>query len=300
MSRRGWVLFGALSVIWGLPYLFIRVAVEHLSPAVLVCVRTALASLVLLPLAARRGTLRPVLARWPWVLAFAAVEIIVPFGLLSWAEVRLSSSLTGLLVAAVPLSGAVVGVALRLPDRIRTDVAADRQRLFGLVVGLAGVAALVGIDLRGGDLLAALAVLGAAFGYALGPVVANGYLADLPSLGVTVVSMGVTALVYLPWAMAQRPTAAVPARAWWSAAVLGIVCSALAFLLFFALVAEVGPGRTTVITYLNPVVAAALGASVLRERVTAGMLVGFPLVLLGSWLATRRAGRPAAGDPGDG
>jgi len=297
------VLFGALSVIWGMPYLFIRVAVEHLSPAVLVGLRTALAAGVLLPLAVRGRMLGVVLARWPWVLAFAAAEIVAPFWLLTWAELRLSSSLTGLLVAGVPLIGAVLGVALRLPDRISVGDAAGRRRLLGLVVGFAGVTALVGIDLRGGDVLAALAVLGAAFGYALGPVIADGRLADLPGLGLTVVSMGVAALVYLPWMVGRWPSGAdapVPWQAWGSVLVLGVLCSAVAFLLFFALIAEVGPSRTTVITYLNPVVAAALGASVLRERVTAGMLVGFPLVLLGSWLATRRAGRPAAGDPGDG
>jgi drug/metabolite transporter (DMT)-like permease len=228
------------------------------------------------------------------VLAFSLVEVIVPFGLLSWAELRLSSSLTGLLVAAVPLMAATLGVALRLPDRIRFGSATDRRRLLGLAAGLLGVAALVGIDLRGADVLAALAVLGAAFGYALGPVVADSRLAALPSLGVTTVAMGVTALVYLPATVVQWPRTAVPWTAWASTAVLGVLCSALAFLLFFALVAEVGPGRTTVITYLNPVVAVLLGVAVLAEPITVGMAVGFPVVLLGSWLATRRAAPPAA------
>ena len=226
MTRRGWALFGALSVIWGLPYLFIRVAVASMAPVVLVGVRTALASLVLLPLAMRAGALRPVLSRWPWVLTFAAVEVFVPFGLLSWAEVHLTSSLTGLLVAAVPLMAAVLGVALRLPDRIRPG-RADRGRLAGLVLGFAGVAALVGVDLRGGDLLAALAVLVAAAGYALGPVILDRRLAALPGVGLTVVAMGVTSLAYLPWVVARWPAAgSVPWQAWASAAVLGVVCSA--------------------------------------------------------------------------
>src|SRR4051794_21279561 len=164
-----------------MPYLLIRVAVEHVTPSVLVCARTAIAALVLLPLALRGRMLGPVLVRWRWVLAFAVIEIVVPFGLLSWAELRLSSSLTGLLVAAVPLMAAAVAVLLRQPDRIRLGSATDRRRLLGLVVGLVGVAALVGIDLRGGDVLAGLAVLGAAFGYALGPVIAASRLADLPS-----------------------------------------------------------------------------------------------------------------------
>jgi drug/metabolite transporter (DMT)-like permease len=283
------VLFIALSVIWGVPYLFIRVAVRSMSPATLVCLRTALACAVLLPVAVRGRMLAPVLRRWRWVLAFAAVEVAVPFGLLSTAEQRLSSSLTGLLIATVPLIGTVLGVLFRLPDRIRIGRAADRRRLVGLLIGLAGVAALVGIDLRGGDLLAAGAVLVSALGYAIGPIIADRRLADLPSLGVTVLAMGANAVGYLPWAILGRPRGPVPWQAWGSVVVLGVLCSALAFLVFFALVAEVGPARTTVITYLNPVVAIALGVAVLGEPITAGILVGFPLVLLGSWLATRRS-----------
>jgi drug/metabolite transporter (DMT)-like permease len=282
VSRRGWVLFIALSVIWGVPYLFIKVAVEYVSPAVLTSTRTGLAALVLLPLAVRGGHLRPLLARWRWVLAFALVEITVPFGLLGAAEQRLSSSLTGLLVAGVPLIGAVLGVALRLADRI------DRRRLIGLLVGFAGVAALVGIDLRGGDLLAAGAVLVAATGYALGPIIVDRRLSDLPSLGVTVAAMGLNGVGYLPWAVLTWPRHPVPIRVWGAVAVLGVLCSALAFLLFFALVAEVGPSRTTVITYLNPAVAVGLGVALLDEPFTIGIAVGFPLVLLGSFLATRR------------
>lgn len=283
MSRRGWTLFIALSVIWGVPYLFIKIAVEDVSPAVLVCLRTALACVVLLPMALRGNVLRSVLARPRWVLVFSVVEVGVPFGLLSVAEQRLSSSLTGLLVAAVPLMVAGLSLALGLADRL------DRRRFAGLVVGLLGVAGLVGIDVRGGDLLAALAVLGAAAGYAIGPIIADQKLVGLPSLGVTTVAMGLNALAYLPSAWLTRPTEPVPWRAWGSVAVLGVVCSALAFLVFFALVAEVGPARTSVITYLNPAVAVLLGVGLLDEPLTTGILVGFPLVLLGSWLATRRS-----------
>jgi drug/metabolite transporter (DMT)-like permease len=284
------LLFGSLSVIWGVPYLFIRVAVAAMSPATLVCIRTSLACVVLLPVAIRGRMLRPVLARWRWVLGFAAVEIAVPFGLLSAAEQRLSSSLTGLLIAGVPLMAAVLAVLLHSPDRIRFGQAGDQRRLLGLLVGLAGVAALVGIDLRGGDLLAAGAALVAALGYAFGPIVASRQLADLPSLGVTVVAMGANGIGYLPWAVSGWPRGPVPWQAWGSVLVLGVLCSALAFLVFFALVAEVGPSRTTVITYLNPVVAVLLGVAVLSEPITRGIMIGFPLVLLGSWLATRRSG----------
>jgi drug/metabolite transporter (DMT)-like permease len=281
------VLFIALSVIWGLPYLFIKVAVEHLSPAMLVCVRTALAAAVLAVPALRvPGGLGAVLVRWRWVAVFTVVEVIGPFGLLSVAEQRLSSSLTGLLVAGVPLMGAVLGLVLRLADRI------DARRLGGLLVGFAGVAGLVGLDVRGGDLLSVAAVLAATVGYALGPIVMAHRLADLPGLGVTFVTMALTTAVYLPWAVRTRPRAPVPWTAWGSVAVLGLVCSAVAFVLMFALVAEVGPSRSTVITYLNPAVAVALGVALLGEPLTAGIVVGFPLVLLGSAVATGAGRRP--------
>jgi drug/metabolite transporter (DMT)-like permease len=285
MSRRGWVLFIALSVIWGVPYLFIKVAVQDLSPAAVVFARTALAAVLLLPLAAARGQLRPLLAAWPWVLLFAAFEVSAPFGLLTVAEQRITSSLTGLLVAAVPLLQALFSRVLGLADRL------DRGRLAGLLVGLAGVAALVGIDVRGSSVLAALAVVLAAACYAAGPLVASLRLARLPSLAVSAAAMGLTALAYVPFTWAGGPVRLgdVGLPAWAAVAVLGVVCSALGFLVFFALLAEVGPARTTVITYVNPAVAVLLGVLTLGEPVTPGLVVGFPLVLIGSYVATRRS-----------
>lgn len=288
MTRRGWLLFSTLSVVWGTPYLFIKIAVEHVEPAFLVCVRSVLAAACLLPFAALAGELRPLLARWRGVLAFAAVEIGLPWGLLGYAETRISSSLTGLLVAAVPLMGALLAWVLRRDDRL------DGRRFAGLLVGLVGVAALVGIDVRGGDWLAVAAVLVVAFCYAAGPLIAVVHLDGLSSRAITAVSLGVVGLAYVPFAWVARPAGLgdVPAKVWWSIAFLGVVTSALAFLVFFALVAEVGPTRTTVITYLNPAVAIVLGVLVLSEPVTAGILLGFPLVLLGSWLSTRRSKVP--------
>jgi drug/metabolite transporter (DMT)-like permease len=279
------VLFIALSVIWGVPYLFIKVAVQDLSPAAVVFARTALAAVLLLPLAAGRGQIRPLLPAWPWLLIFALFEVCAPFGLLAVAEQRITSSLTGLLVAAVPLLQALFSRLLGLADRI------DRGRMAGLLVGLAGVAALVGIDVRGSSVLAALAVVLAAACYAAGPLVASLRLAHLPSLAVSATAMGLSALAYAPFAWAGRPARLgdVGAPAWGAVAVLGIVCSALGFLVFVALLAEVGPARTTVITYVNPAVAVLLGVLTLGEPVTPGLVVGFPLVLVGSYLATRRS-----------
>jgi drug/metabolite transporter (DMT)-like permease len=282
-----------MSVIWGVPYLFIKVAVEDLSPAGVVFGRTALAALLLVPIAAGRGMLRPLLPHWPWLLVFAGAEVAAPFFLLTFAEQRISSSLTGLLVATVPLLGLVFGRLMALADPI------DARRLAGLLVGVVGVGILVGVDLHADSWTAVVAVLLAAAGYAIGPIVADQRLAELPSLGVSAVAMGVTAVAYLPYAVLTRPAdlGGALAASWWAVAVLGVVCSALAFLIFFALIAEVGPTRATVITYVNPAVALLLGVLVLGEPLTLGLLVGFPLVLLGSALATRRVLAPEPESP---
>jgi drug/metabolite transporter (DMT)-like permease len=237
--------------------------------------------------------LRPLLPHWPWLLAFAGAEVAAPFFLLTFAEQRISSSLTGLLVATVPLLGLVFGRLMALADPI------DARRLMGLLVGVVGVGILVGVDLHADSWTAVVAVLLAAAGYAIGPIVADQRLAELPSLGVSAVAMGVTAVAYLPYAVLTRPAdlGGALAQSWWAVAVLGVVCSALAFLIFFALIAEVGPTRATVITYVNPAVALLLGVLVLGEPLTLGLLVGFPLVLLGSALATRRVAAPEPESP---
>jgi drug/metabolite transporter (DMT)-like permease len=286
VSRRGWLLFAAMCVIWGVPYLFIKVAVEYLSPVLLVFLRTAGGAALMLPVAAARGQLRPVLAHWRILLVYSAVEIAIPWLLLSDAETRLSSSLTGLLIAAVPLVGAVLTTVSGDDERLSTG------RLVGLLVGVVGVAALLGFDVNGGDLGAVAEMAVVVVGYAIGPILIKRRLNTLPSMGVIASSLGVSALAYLPWAMASLPAAAPPARVVGSIAVLTVVCTAVAFLVFFALIVEVGPARATVFTYINPAVAVLLGVTVLSEPFTTGKAVGLPLVLAGSYLATRRTAAP--------
>ncbi len=287
MTRRGWVLFAAMCVIWGIPYLLIKVAVTDISPATLVLARTALAALLLLPIAAVRGELRPVVRHWAPVLAFAAIEIAIPWVLLGMAEQRVSSSLTGLLIAALPLDGAVIA---------RTTGARERlgfQSGLGLLLGLVGVAAIVGLNLDGASTPALAEIALVVVCYAVGPVILQRFLADLPALGVIAASLGVTAVAYVPIAAFSLPDRMPSATVVGSVAGLAVVCTAVAFLLFFALIAEIGPVRATVITYVNPAVAAVLGVAILGEHFTAGMGVGFLLVLIGSVLATR-PGRTAA------
>ena len=291
MTRRGWALFAAMAIIWGIPYLLIKVAVGELTPVTLVFFRTALGALILLPVAAMTGGFRPLFRLWPWVLAYTVVEVSLPWFLLSDAERRLSSSLTGLLIAAVPLIGAVITWLTR-DDRL------DVRRIGGLLLGLVGVAALVGLNVSFRDLGAVVEVGLVAIGYATGPIIVSRRLPSLPSMGVVAASLVLTAVAYAPLALPHLPARLPSVQVLLAVATLGVVCTALAFLLFFALIAEAGPVRATVITYFNPAVALLLGVVVLHEPFTVGAVVGFGLILLGSLFATGRVSLPAAGRVG--
>jgi drug/metabolite transporter (DMT)-like permease len=286
MTRRGWLLFGVMGVIWGVPYLLIKVAVADLSPASLVFLRTATGGLVLLPLALARGSILPLHARWRWVLLYTVVELAVPWMLLADAERHVSSSFAGLLVAAVPFIGALLALLTGAEDRL------DARRVGGLLVGFLGVATLVGFDLSGGSLGAVAEIAVVTIGYALGPMIIAHRLRDVPAVGVVTASLVLTAIGYAPAGVLQLPHHAPSVQVILAVAALGLVCTAVAFLLFFALIAEVGPIRATVITYVNPAVALGLGVVVLGEAFTAATAAGFALILLGSFLATGRTGQP--------
>jgi drug/metabolite transporter (DMT)-like permease len=293
MSRRGWLLFSAMSLIWGIPYLLIKIAVAELAPATLVLARVVVAALVLLPVTVRRRELVPVLRRWRPLLAYTAVELCVPWYFLAVAEQTLSSSLTGLLLAMVPLVSAVLVV-------ITGDERLGARRVIGLVIGFAGVAALVGVDIHG-SLLAVGAVAVVAVCYAVGPFILARHLSDSPDLGVVAASLLVSAAVYLPFGVAQAPGTMPGARVVVAVVTLGVICTALAFVLFFRLIAEVGPARATVITYVNPAVALVLGVVVLDESFTVVTAIGFALILVGSVLGTardrHRAETPVCAEP---
>ena len=280
MSRRGWILFLALGVIWGMPYLLIRIAVESIDPLVVAFGRTAIGALLLLPAALHRGVLAPAFRRWKALIAFTLVEISGPWLLLGHAETRLNSSTTGLLIAVVPLLAAVIVTKLG-HDKL------DKRRIAGLVIGFAGVATLVGLDIHFSDFAAVGALALAATGYAIGPIIIDRKLRDVPPMGVVTASLIIAVLLYAPFAPMLWPT-----QTTWGAVGsvigLGVFCTAIAFLLFFALIAEVGPARATVITYVNPVVAIILGVLLLSEPLTLGMAIGFPLVIVGSVLGTGR------------
>ena len=280
MTTRGWALFAAVSVVWGVPYLFIKLAVEDLSPGFVAWSRVAMAALVLLPIAWRTGALRGLPLRW--LAAFAFFEITMPFPLIAFGEQRVSSSLAAILIAAVPL--VIAALALRF-DRGEQPT---RARFIGMLVGLGGVVALVGIDIggHGSELVGAAAVLAATFGYACGPLIAKRHLTAGDPLGPVAGALGIASLFLLPLAVAGRPTEMPSGDATASVFVLGLVCTAVAFLIFFRLIAEIGPSRASIITYVNPVVALGLGVAILGEHVTTGAVCGLLLILAGSWLST--------------
>jgi drug/metabolite transporter (DMT)-like permease len=288
MTRRALVLFAAMSVIWGIPYLLIRITVAEISPAVLVFSRTAIAAALLLPIALLRVDLRPVLRHWRWVVAFAAIEIAIPWLMLGAAEQTISSSLAGLLVAGVPLVGAAIAAIVGGPDRV------GRRQLAGLLVGFAGVAAIAGGDFSAENALALAQVAVVVVCYALGPFILARRLVGVPSLGVMALSLALTAILYAPVALVSWPATQPGRDVLASIGILAVVCTAAAFLLFAALIREVGPVRATVITYVNPVVAATLGVLILDETLTLPMLAGFALAIAGSMLATRQVEPPEA------
>ena len=287
MTRRGWLLFAAMGVIWGTPYLFIRVAAKHLSPPVVVFGRTSLAAIALIVIAMKANAIRPALERWKWVLVFAGIEMALPWLLLTNAEKKLPSGLTGLLVAGVPLVGMFIAFVLGDHHAIRP------VRLLGLAVGIGGVAMLVGGDLGGDEggipWWSVVQVLLVCVCYATGPFVVERRLQDIPSIGVVALALGAVAVVMAIPAGLTWPDASVPASAWWSIVALAVLCTGIAFVVFFALIREIGPARSTLITFVNPAVAIVLGAIFLDEAITGATIAGFVLVMLGCWLATRQA-----------
>ena len=288
VSRRGWLMFAVMCVVWGIPYLLIKVAVGGVSVPVVVFARTALGALVLLPLALRSGQLGQLRRHWRPLVAFAALEMIVPWGLLSAAERQLPSSLAGLLIAAVPIIGVVIARLTGGTERL------SLRRWAGLIVGLAGVAVLAAPHLAGGNAWPVTEVLLVALGYASAPLIAARKLADVPALPMTTACLTLAALVYTPAAILTWPHHLPSGRVLAALAALGVICTALAFIVFLGLIREVGTSRAMVFTYINPAVAVAAGVALLGEPFTVTIGVAFGLILGGCLLATgTRRDQPA-------
>ena len=285
------MLFLAMSVIWGIPYLLIKVAVGEVPPVVVVFGRCFVGATLLLPWTIARGQLRPALRHWRALLLFTVLEMAGPWLLLSYAERSLSSSLTGLLVATVPFVAALAARLVGDEERL-TPI-----RFVGMGIGVVGIAVLLGLDLEGADLLPLIAVALTVVGYATGPMVVSRALPDVPGVAASSLALVVTAVVYAPFAIPELGTVAdASAEAVLSLVTLGAVCTALALALFFLLIREVGPQRALVITFVNPAVAVLLGVLLLGEPFTLGIAIGLPLVIAGCALATHRS-RPRQPEP---
>jgi drug/metabolite transporter (DMT)-like permease len=284
VTRRDYSLFGLLCVIWGIPYLFIIFSLTDFSPASVVFLRTSIAALLMVPIAIARGEIRLALKSYRWVLVFALVEMAGPWLLLNDAETRVSSGLGALMIATTPLMGTLIGAFLG--DRS----AWHSTRLIGLGIGFAGVTALVWLDISGGtaDLRSILQLIVVSFGYAAAPAMAARKLSHVSTFGVIALSVAIVAVIYLIPGIYTWPSHTPSMKAIGSVFVLGVICTALAFLVFFTLLDRMGAVRITLVTYINPAVAVALGIIFLSEPITIGTAIGFPLVLIGSWYATKK------------
>lgn len=291
MTPRAWLAFAAVSVLWGMPYLFIRIALEGGTPALfLAWVRIALAALIVGVMAWRAGVLPSLRGRWRWLVAFAIPEISIPFPMIALGERHVASSLAAIVVSTVPLIIALLALRFDHAERV------DRRRFVGLAIGFGGVVALVGIDVvgRAEEFLGVGLILIAAVGYAMGPMIFNRRLADLDSRASMAASLAIAAVILTPLGLLDAPSRAPSAGALAALAVLVVFCTVAGFLVYATLVREVGPGRAAVITYVAPIVALGLGVVALDESPGVGALAGLALILAGSWIATRARTTPVA------
>lgn len=282
MTWRAWIVFAILCVIWGIPYFFIKLALEDISPAGVAWARIALGAVILVPIAWQRGVLSQARAHMGAIFAFAFIELVGPFFLIALGESWISSSLTGILIATVPMSVVLIAPLFGVKERL------GPRRLIGLVLGFVGVVALLGIDQPEGPLQWAgvACILAAVAGYAIASLIVQRYLSDVDEMGAVALSLFIASIVLLPPAILTAPDTMPSVKALMAVIVLGVICTALALQCYFYLISHAGASRATVITYINPAVAALLGVMLLNEPFGWGSGVGFVLILLGSWFAT--------------
>lgn len=284
MTRKSWSLFVAVGILWGIPYLLIRVAVRDFSPAMVVFSRVLIGALILVPLSMRQRSFGAALRNYKYIFVYAAVEIMGPWFLITKAEMKISSGLAGLLVATVPIWATIY--ASMTGDK----TVWHRKRLMGLVIGFVGLVAVVGIESLSGknSLWAIFSILVAAVGYALAPNMIMKKLPNVSGLAINALAMTMAAVVYAPFAILQWPTGHVSRDSLLSVVALGIFPTAMAFVVFFAVLKEIGPARASLVTYLNTAFAVLLGVLILSEPLTLGIIIGLPLVLAGSYFASRK------------
>lgn len=287
MSRRGWFLFILVGFLWGIPYLFIKVAVDPdngFTPATVVFLRTAIGAAMLIPVAIKQKQLIPAIRGFKYVALYALLEMIGPWILIGTAEQKISSGLAGLLIASVPI-WATIFASMRGDKTVW-----HHKRLFGLVLGFVGLIAVVGIESITGtaDPISIVMVLVAAIGYSYAVMMVQSALPNVSGIAINAVAMAISAIFYLPWAVIQWPTHAISAGAIRSIVGLGVLSTGAAFVAFFTLATIIGVARGSLVTYLNTAFAVVLGVIILKEPLTIGILLGLPLVLIGSYFASRK------------
>ena len=266
MSRRAWILFASVSLIWGVPYLFIKVALDGgASPMLVAWGRVAIGAALLLPIAWKLGYLDGLRSKAKPLVAFSIAECGLPWWLIPLGEQQVSSSLAAILIASLPLVTALLAFRVDRSERV------VGLRLVGLFIGLAGVVLLLGLDVggRGSEILGAAAILGATLCYAAGLFIVKRHFSEVNPIGAVAAALGISTVMLAPAGIGSIPGAEISAGAMGSIVVLGAVCSALALILFFGLIADVGPTRASVITYVNPAVAVFLGVALLDESLSA-------------------------------
>ena len=285
MSRRNWLLFFLLGFLWGIPYLLIKVAVVELSPPVIVLSRVVIGIAVLIPIAMKRGSLLPAVKAWRYVLPYAIGEMIAPWFLITAAEQKISSGLTGLLVATVPIWATI------LASMHGDKTVWHAKRLFGILIGFIGIILVVGIESLSGkqSILAIFMIIVAAIGYAWAVTMINSKVPHIDPISINGIAMVMTAIFYLPIAVATAPNSMPSMKVITSLIILGLFPTALAFILFFELIKDIGTARGSLVTYLNTAFAVLLGVLILSEPFTLGIALGLPLVLVGSYFASRKS-----------
>ena len=284
MSRRNWFLFFFVGFIWGIPYLLIKVAVEDLSPPVIVFARVAIGAAILIPIAMKRGSLMPAIKAWKYVIPYAIGEMVGPWFLITAAEQKMTSGLTGLLVATVPIWTTI------LASLHGDKTVWQAKRLLGILVGFVGIILVVGIESFSGrqSIVAITMVLIASIGYSWAVTMITTKVPHIEPISINGVAMVFTAIVYLPFALIYAPDKAPSMEALGAVLVLGLFPTAMAFILFFQLIKDIGTARGSLVTYLNTAFAVILGVIILREPFTLGIALGLPLVLIGSYFASRK------------
>lgn len=285
MSRKGWALFALVGVLWGIPYLFMKVALEELSTAMIVFARLVIGALFLVPLALRSPNFRLVRRFWLYIALYAILEMVIPWSLITSAQRDLSSGVVALLVATVPIW------ATLFAHRTGDTTAAERTRLFGIAIGLIGIVLIVGIESWGdfGNFQALAQVLVASASYAWAVNMVSRRVSGVSGVTINAVAMVLAALVFAPFALQSAPSELPSPNVLWSTIGLGFLCTGIAFWLFFLVLDEIGPARSALVVYPNTAVAVILGIIILSEPITVAIAIGLPLVLIGSYLAGRRS-----------